>query len=406
MTASTEQIRSHFPALERRVGDTPVAYFDGPGGTQVARPVVTAMEEYLFHHNANTHWAYPTSEETDDALANARRACAALLNGRPEDIVFGANMTTLTYHVSRAVGRSLSSGDEIVVTELDHHANIDPWRALEVERGVVVRIVRMIPETGQLDLDHLRNLVGPRTRLVAIGAASNALGTVNDVRAAVEAARDVGALSFVDGVHYAPHTLPDVEATGCDFFACSAYKFYGPHVGVLYVRADVSEVVDFPRLAPAPSRPPERPETGTLNHEGIVGTAAVVEWLGSLSPGGSLRESLESTYAGLHDRGEQLIARMWNGLSNLPGIRLFGPEPGKPRTPTLAFAVDGLPSEEVTRRLASEAVFVTHGDFYAQTVVRRLGYERDGLVRAGCACYTSEEEVDRLVEGVSRIVSR
>ncbi|MDX1739680.1 MAG: aminotransferase class V-fold PLP-dependent enzyme, partial [Rhodothermales bacterium] len=335
MTTSTEVIRSVFPALRRVVDGAPVAYFDGPGGTQVAQPVLDAMRGYLVEHNANTHWAYPSSVETDAALAHARATFAALFNGRPEDVVFGANMTTLTYHLSRAVGRSMQPGDEIVVTELDHHANVDPWRALEQERGVVVRAARMIPDSGLLDMDHLEGLIGPRTRLVAVGAASNAIGTINDVTRAVQLAHDVGALAFVDGVHFTPHRLPDVSAIGCDFFACSAYKFYGPHVGIMYARSDVVRDLDFPHLQPAPSAPPERAETGTLNHEGIVGAAAAVEWLGSLSSGGSLREQLSVTFDALHTRGEKCGERLWSLLDAIPGIRLVGPPPGRPRTPTV-----------------------------------------------------------------------
>ncbi len=387
------------------MGGIRVAYFDGPGGTQVARPVIDAMQEYLVEHNANTHWAYPSSVETDAALASARSAFAALFNGRPEDVVFGANMTTLTYHVSRALGRSTQPGDEIVVTELDHHANIDPWRALEVERGVVVRTTRMIPESGLLDMDHMEELIGPRTRLVAIGAASNAIGTVNDVERVVQMAHAVGALAFVDGVHFTPHRLPDVMAIGCDFFACSAYKFYGPHVGILYARSEVARDLDFPHLEPAPSAPPERAETGTLNHEGIVGAAAAVEWLGSLSPGRSLRQSLEATFASLHERGERCVERLWTLLDAIPGVRLFGPAPGNPRTPTVSFAVEGVKSEKLSRGLGAAGFFVSHGDFYAQTAVRRLGHGDDGLVRVGCACYTTLDEVERLVGEIRSLVS-
>ncbi|NNE48168.1 MAG: cysteine desulfurase-like protein [Rhodothermales bacterium] len=403
MTASVEDIRSNFPALERNMAGQPVAYFDGPGGTQVVKPVVDAMGDYLIHHNANTHWAYPTSAETDAALDAARSTVAALLNAGPDEIAFGANMTTLTFHLSRALGRRWNAGDEVVVTELDHHANIDPWRALEVERGVVIRMVHMIPESGRIDMDHLEQVIGSRTRLVAVGAASNALGTVSDVERVVRMAKSVGALTFVDGVHSTPHALPDFTALGCDFFACSAYKFYGPHVGVLAGKRDVIDATDFPRLEPAPSQSPERAETGTLNHEGIVGTAAAIEWLGSLSPGSGLRDKLQQTYASLHERGEVLLARLWSRLDAIPGVTLFGPKPGERRTPTVAFALEGHTSEKVSRMLGKQGVFVTHGDFYAQTVVRRLGYEQDGLVRAGCACYTTTDEVDRLVSGVASL---
>ena len=267
--------------------------------------------------------------------------------------------------------------------------------------------VRMIPETGQLDWDHFASLVTARTRLIAIGAASNALGTVNDLARATALARRVGALVFLDGVHFAPHALPDVEALGCDGFACSAYKFYGPHVGVLWLRRDLFAVADLPRLIPASDDPPERAETGTLNHEGIVGAAAAVEWLASLAPGSApLRQRLSVTYDALHRRGDALLRRLWEGLAAIPGVRLYGPSPDAPRTPTVGFTVADIVSEEVARRLAARGLYCSHGDFYAHTVVERLGLQPHGLVRAGCACYTSEEEVDRLVSGVAALAPR
>ena len=280
-----EAIREQFPALERRHGGQPVAYFDGPGGTQVPRRVVEAMSDYLLQHNANTHWAYPSSVETDAALHAARAALADFLGGQPDEIVFGANMTSLTFHLGRALGRRLSPGDEIVVTELDHHANSDPWRQLARERGLTVRTVRLRTETGQLDGGDLAAAIGPKTKLVAIGAASNALGTISDVRRAADLAHAVGATVFVDAVHYAPHALVDVNALGADFLACSAYKFYGPHVGVLWGRRELLEALDVPKLEPAPENAPDRLETGTQNHEGIVGAAAAVDFLASLGDG-------------------------------------------------------------------------------------------------------------------------
>jgi cysteine desulfurase family protein (TIGR01976 family) len=399
--ASVQQIRDQFPALERVHGGRPVAYFDGPGGTQVPRGVVDAMSDYLFHHNANTHWAYPTSVETDALIAAARQAMADLLGASPDEVAFGANMTTLTFHVARALGRQWGPGDEVVVTELDHQANVAPWRALERERGVTVRLVPMHPDTGELDWKELERVLGRRSRLLAIGAASNALGTVSDVARARELARGVGALTFVDAVHYAPHRLVDVRALGCDFLACSAYKFYGPHVGILYGRKDRLRALDVPKLAPAPDTAPERIETGTLNHEGIAGVAAAVDFLAGLAgEGGTRRERLAQALAGLHARGEALFRRGWTALAELPGVRLYGPPPGRPRTPTLAFTVEGSESEVVARELAEAGVFVSNGDFYATTVVERLGQGRAGLVRAGCACYTTESEIDRLVDGV------
>jgi cysteine desulfurase family protein (TIGR01976 family) len=409
-TASIEEIRACFPALERRHGGEAVAYFDGPGGTQVPRAVVDAVSEYLLCHNANTHWAYPTSIETDAALASARAALADLLGGKPSEIAFGANMTTLTFHLGRALGRRWSPGDELVVTELDHHANVDPWRRLADERGMTVRTVRFRPETGQLDMEDLAAALEARPRLLAIGAASNALGTITDVRRAAELAHAAGALVFVDAVHYAPHALVDVAALGADFLACSAYKFYGPHIGVLWGREGLIEELDAPRLAPAPAHAPERLETGTQNHEGIVGAAAAVDFLaqlGARAPGATTRRAgLAAAYEMLHARGEELFARLWSGLREIAGVTVYGPPPGEPRTPTIAFSVRGHAPEAAARALAERGVFVTSGDFYATTAVARLGHAEDGLLRAGCACYTTDGEVDRLVDGVRGLARR
>jgi len=402
---TVEDIRSQFPALDRRQGSYPVAYFDGPGGTQVSRSVAEAMTEYLYHHNANTHWAYPSSSETDAALARARRSLADFMNATPAEIVFGANMTTLTFHLARALGRGYRPGDEVVVTELDHHGNLAPWQALKQERGVSIRVARMIPETGQLDWQDLEAKVNQKTKLVAVGVASNALGTINDVRRAAELAHASGALFFADAVHSAPHLLTDVRAWDCDFLACSAYKFYGPHIGVLYGKKDLLESVDFPKLAPAPNTAPERAETGTQNHEGIVGAAAAVDFIAGLAGGPSRRERLRCAVAGLEERGRALTERLWQGLSAIPRVTLYGPLPSAPRTPTVAFTVRNVPPTEVARRLADLGIFLSHGDFYAATVVERLGLDSDGLVRAGCACYTTLEEVERLIEAVSAIAA-
>jgi cysteine desulfurase family protein (TIGR01976 family) len=280
--SSTSEIRSYFPALQRRHGHSTVAYFDGPGGTQVPRQVVDRMSDYLLHHNANTHWAFPTSEETDALVHAARVAAADFLNGSPDEVAFGANMTTLAFHLARALGRGWGPGDEVVVTELDHHANVAPWTALAQERGITIRTVRLDTATGQLDFEDLERQVTGRCRLLAIGAASNALGTITDVAAAARVAQAVGAAVFVDAVHYAPHELVDVRRLGCDYLACSPYKFYGPHMGILWVRGDLLQELDVPRLIPAGDRGPERLETGTLSHEGMVGTTAAIDFLAGL----------------------------------------------------------------------------------------------------------------------------
>jgi cysteine desulfurase family protein (TIGR01976 family) len=404
--ASTTEIRSHFPALERRYNDYRVAYFDGPGGTQVPRAVAEAMVDYLYHHNANTHWAYPTSEETDAAIGEARQTFADFLNARPDEIAFGANMTTLCFHLSRALAPRVNPGDEIIITELDHHANVAPWRTLARERGVLVRVVKLVPESGELDWEGFTGQLSSRTKLVAIGAASNALGTVTDVRQAALMAHAVGALVFVDAVHYVPHLLADVRALDCDFLACSAYKFYGPHAGVLFGKQGLLQWLEFPKLLPAPDTAPERAETGTQNHEGIMGAAAAVNFLASLSTGENRRERLQTTFAALHARSKILVRHLWESLSRIEGVTLYGPPPDSPRTPTVSFTIEGVTSTTVAQRLAELGVFLSHGDFYAATVIERLGLSGEGLVRAGCACYTTIEEVERLIEGVRAIACK
>lgn len=395
-------IREQFPALARCHNGRPVAYFDGPGGTQVPLAVGQAMTDYLYHHNANTDWAYPSSEETDAMIHAAREAVADLLNASPSEVVFGANMTTLTFHVARSLGRGWKAGDEVIVTDLDHQGNVAPWRAIERERGITIRVVPFDPATGELDLAEFGRLLSPRTRLVAIGAASNALGTVNDVAAIARLARSAGALVFVDAVHYAPHAVIDVKAWDCDFLACSAYKFYGPHVGVLYGRRALLQDLDVPRLEPASNEAPERLETGTLNHEGIVGTRAAIDFLASLAEtGATRRQRLVDAMTRLDREGQTLVARLWNGLAQLPCVRLFGPPPGRPRTATLSFAYRHMLPRTVAEQLAESAIFASSGDFYASTVIARVGHAPEGLVRAGCACYTTADEVDRFVAAVA-----
>jgi len=398
---SVDQIRRQFPALDRVHEGHPVAYFDGPGGTQVPRSVVAAMEEYLFHHNANTHWQYPTSEETDALLLTARETFADFFNAQADEIAFGQNMTTLTFHLARGLGRAWGPGDEIVVTELDHHGNVAPWRALAADRGVTVRTVKLNTSDGRLDWRDLEGQLGPKTRLLAIGAASNALGTITDVRGAAELAHAVGALVFVDAVHLAPHELIDVQALDCDFLACSAYKFYGPHVGILYGKRALLERVDVPRLDPAPQTSPERLETGTQNHEGIVGAAAAVDFLASLAGDrSSRRDALRVTFESLRRRGAVLLARLWSGLSEIEGVTLYGPRPGTPRTPTLAFTMRGRKTDDIARALARQGLFVSNGDFYAATVIERLGQSADGVVRIGCSCYSTVDEVERVLTAI------
>jgi cysteine desulfurase family protein (TIGR01976 family) len=409
---TTDEIRSQFPALERVHNGHAVAYFDAPGGTQTPQVVVDAVSDYLLNHNANTHWEYPSSHETDAILESARHTFADFLNAESNEIAFGPNTTTMIYHLSRALGRTLGPGDEVVITELEHHANVAPWQALVIERGVTLNVAQMDTESGQLDWSDFERLITNKTKVVAFGAGCNALGTVNRFRDAVEIAHSVGALALVDAVHYAPYFLCDVKEMNCDFLTCSAYKFYGPHMSVFYGKKDLLESIDFPKLEPAPNYAPERAEMGTQNHEGIAGAAAAVDFYASLSyrtANGServtdstlsRREALELSFAGLRAHSAPQVARLWEELSRINGIRLYGPPPNFERTPTVSFTVKGVASTEVARKLSDVGLFVSHGDFYAQTVVDRLRLQPEGLVRVGCACYTSDEEVDRLIEAV------
>lgn len=420
--AELARVRSHFPALARQVGGEPVAYFDGPGGTQVPREVADAVADYLLQHNANTHWAYPTSQETDALLLAARQAVADLVGGVAEEIAFGANMTTLTFHLSRALGRAWGPGDEVIVTELDHHANVAPWHALARERGVTIRTVPVLPDRVELDLRALEALLGPRTRLVAVGAASNAVGTINEVPVITARARTAGALTFVDAVHYAPHRLVDVEALGADFLACSAYKFYGTHVGILWGRKPLIEALDVPKLLPAPNSAPERLETGTQNHEGIAGVLAAIDWLASLGGRGGAtgarvatgvdqtpetqarRLHLKATYEAFEAREAKLFRRLWDVLGSTPGITRFGRPPGANRTGTVSVSTGSRSPGDVARALADQGLFVSHGDFYATTAVERLGFATQGLLRVGLSCYSTDEEIERLGEGLRRVL--
>ncbi len=406
VVASVDDIRSHFPAMQRRHNGHPVAYLDGPGGTQVPRQVVDRVADYLYHHNANTHWKYPTSAETDAMILDARRALADFVNGSADEIAFGANMTTLTFHVARGLGRSWGPKDEVVITELDHHANVAPWRALEKERGVKVVMARMRTEDGTLDLDDLERKITANTRLVACVAASNALGTIVDIPRVAAMAHARKALMFVDAVHFAPHELVDVKAMNADFLTCSAYKFYGPHIGVIWGKRDLMEQLDVPRLAPAPEEAPERLETGTQNHEGIVGAGAAVDWIASLAAGKEGRAALSVALTALHHRGAEMFEQLWAGLGDIRGVTRFGLPPGARRTPTIAFRVNGVTSDDVAVELAKRGLFVSHGDFYAATIIERLGNWPDGVVRVGCSAYTTVSEIERAVSGVESLARK
>ena len=404
-----DEIRSHFPALERTHAGNPVAYFDGPGGTQVPRSVVAAMDDYLFHHNANTHWRYPTSEETDELIARSREALADFVIGRPDEIVFGQNMTTLTFHVARAhrprVGqgrrdrphRAGSPRQRRAVARAREGARRHDSHGADESRGRHARL-------GSLP----KPAINPRTKVVAIGAASNALGTMNGVNQASKFARAASAnvRVFVDAVHYAPHRAVDVKLFDCDFVAMSAYKFYGPHIGVLWGKRAAIEALDAPRLDPAPQESPERLETGTQNHEAIVGAAAAVDFIASLAVQSASGATASFTRCARSRRATPSCSRN-SGIRSRKSTAsaCTVPKPSHLRMPTLSFTLRGRSTDYVAENLARRGVFVSNGDFYAATIADRYGVGAGGFVRAGCSCYTTEEEVDRLIDGVHQIAA-
>jgi cysteine desulfurase family protein (TIGR01976 family) len=414
MKFDIDEIRSHFPSLKEGA-----VFFDNPGGTQVPREVIEAVSDYYRNVNSNTHGAFFTSERTDAIIDEARGAVADFLNSRStEEIAFGANMTTLTFNVSRSISRELQAGDEVIVTRLDHDANIAPWVALE-EKGVVVRWIDFHPEDCTLRLSDLEEFLSRRTKVVAVGYASNAVGTVNDVKRIVDLAHGVGALVFVDAVHYAPHGPIDVQVLDCDLLACSAYKFYGPHLGVLYGKYDLLDRLTAYKVRPAENKPPHKFETGTLNHEGIAGVIAAVNYLASIGEKcgnpfaeqyGSLsgrRLHIKTAMSAIKAYERDLFFRLMTGLQKISGVKTYGiidPVRFGDRTPTLALTVEGITPRGVAERLGKENIYVWDGNYYAIEVMERLGLEgHGGAVRAGLAHYNTDAEVDLFVSEMLRI---
>ncbi len=402
-------VRSQFPALAQRVNGHPAAFLDGPGGTQVPQRVIDAISDYLRTSNANTCGAYATSRRTDQVIAGARAAMADFMNCDADEIVFGPNMTSLTFAISRSVGRELGPGDEILLTHLDHDANISPWRALE-ERGVTVRFADIHQADCTLNLDDLASKITPRTKVVAVGYASNAVGTINDVKTVIRLAHEVGALAYIDAVHYAPHGPIDVRELDCDFLACSTYKFFGPHMGVLYGKRE-----HLARLTPYKVRAntnavPQRWEWGTLNHECIAGITACVDYLADLGRRSEQvpdrRQAIQAAYRTIQQHEHALTQKMLRGLSEIPGLRLYGisdPARVESRCPTFAVRMeeggDGHTPLELATRLGERGIFTWDGNYYALNLTERLGVEKDGgFLRIGFVHYNTEDEVDRLLE--------
>jgi len=410
-------IRTQFPALRRHQDGRPVVFLDGPGGTQVPERVIDAVSGYYRTMNANSGGAFVTSQATDALAAAAHAAVAAFLGAAsPDEVKFGANMTTLTFHVSRAIAATFAAGDEIVVTTLDHEANVSPWRAIADDRGLVVRTVDIHPEDGTLDLESLEAALGPRTRLVAFGYASNALGTINPVAEIVRRAHAAGALAFVDAVHFAPHGSIDVVALDADFLVCSVYKWFGPHLGALYGRAAVLDRLPAYKVRPAH----DHVETGTPSFESYAGTLAAVDYLrdlgrryGSEADGagsGDARRELVAAMGAIAGHERALAGRMLDGLVAIPGLRVWGiADPARlaERTPTFAVTLSGTSPADAAAELGRTGIFTWDGDFYARGLIERLGLdERGGVLRLGLVHYSTAAEVDRTLDALAKIATR
>lgn len=424
-TPDLRAYRHYFPSLQQEVNGQRAIYFDNPGGTQVALQVIDEMVKYFREANANTHGAFVTSQRTDEVIARARQGMADLLNAAsPNEIVFGPNMTTLTFAFSRAIGKTLHPGDEIVVTVLDHDANVAPWLALQ-EHGVGIRTVDVRMEDITLNMEDMRAKINERTKLVAVGYASNAAGTINDVATVIGWAHEVGALTWIDAVQYAPHGPIDVQQLDADFLVCSSYKFFGPHLGILYGKSEHLERFPAYKVRPASNSAPDRWETGTQNHEGLAGLAGVIDYFALLGreQGESYHDAFLATdgtsrYSGrkrdlkvamqaIMDYERSLTAHLISGLREIPGIHIYGitnPQQFRRRVPTVICTIEGHTPLQLAKSLASQAIFAWDGNYYALGIMERLGLEEHGgALRLGMAHYNTLDEIERVLASLERL---
>jgi cysteine desulfurase family protein (TIGR01976 family) len=400
-------VRGQFPALRKRIDDRPVIYLDGPGGTQVSEKVIRAMTNYLQTSNSNLGGRFATSVQTSEIVSRTRIALAEFINAnKPQEIVFGQNMTSLTFALSRSLARTWSRDTEMIVTSLDHDANIAPWRLAAADRNVTVKTWEVRKQTCSLDLEDLRPLLNKRTALIAVTLASNASGSHVDVRGVAELAKTVGAKLFVDAVHFAPHGRIDVQALGCDFLACSAYKFFGPHIGVLWGREELLLQLESFKVRPAASRPPGKWETGTQSFESIAGTLGALDYLRDLANAAN-RTSLADAMELVRNYELTLSEHFLAGVARIARIKLYGiadPLEAMRRTPTFAIRVDGVPPDDVAQKLGDIGIFVWSGDFYAVDLIERLGLkDKGGVVRIGFVHYNTPDEVDRVLQALEEI---
>ena len=412
-TLDVAWVRAQFPSLNQTVNGHPAAFLDGPGGTQVPQRVIDAITDYLKQSNANTGGAYATSRRTDAMIAEARSAMADFLNCDSDEVAFGANMTTLTFALSRAIGRKLGPGNEIVLTQLDHDADVSPWRALE-ERGTTIRFVDINEADCTLDMADLARKVSGHTRIVCVGYASNAVGTINNVREIVRIAHAAGTMVFVDAVHYGPHGLIDVRDLDCDFLACSTYKFFGPHMGVLYGKREHLKRLQPYKVRANTDAVPNRWEWGTLNHECIAGITACIEYLADVgrrvsTEATNRRNAIVAAYEAIHSYEHQLLERMLRGLKEIPRLKIYGisdPRRLEQRCPTFAVRVEGHTPLELATKLGDRGYFTWDGNYYALNLTERLDVERTGgFLRIGLVHYNTVEEVDGALAALREIVA-
>jgi cysteine desulfurase family protein (TIGR01976 family) len=405
------RVRAQFPSLSQMVAGQPAVFLDGPGGTQVPQRVIDAIGGYLKTSNANTHGAYATSQRTDAVVADARAAMADFFGGDSDEVVFGPNMTTLTFAISRSIGRELGPGDEILLTHLDHDANVSPWRALE-ERGVTIRFVDINEDDCTLNLTDLEQKINTRTRVVAVGYASNAVGTINDVKEIVRLAHKKGALAYIDAVHYAPHGPIDVRALDCDFLVCSSYKFFGPHMGILYGKREHLQRLQPYKVRANTNAVPGRWEWGTLNHECIAGITACVDYLADLGRqvdnlASTRRAALMAAYGAIQQYEQGLAETLIRGLLTIPGLKFYGIRDLarlEKRCPTVAVRIAGQTPLQLATKLGERGFFTWDGNYYALNLSERLDVERDGgFLRIGLAHYNTAEEVERFLAALREI---
>ncbi|GAB3537841.1 cysteine desulfurase-like protein [Pontibacter brevis] len=403
-----QQVRAAFPALRADESRKPLIFFDGPGGTQMAGSAADAMMAYISNGMANLHGTFPTSIRTDDTIAEARSAVADLLNCEPSEVAFGQNMTSLAFSIARSLASYIEEGDEIVVTELDHRANVDPWVTLAKDKGAVVRFIRLNTETFTLDLDNLNELITSKTRLVAVGMSSNVTGTVTDIEKIQARAKDVGAICVVDAVHAVPHLPIDFKQSGVDVLLCSAYKFFGPHIGMAVIAASLFEKLPVYKLKPAPQDIPYKLETGTQNHEAIAGLIGAIQFIEGLGEGATRRERLLSGMQQIGAYEDELSEPIEGFLNDIPEITLYRAPAGTLKTPTFAFTIAGINSRDATAWFAqNHTMCIADGDFYASTMAEKMGvYDRGGWIRIGLAPYNTAEEIALFKEGLQKLLTQ